>query len=107
MWVQSKPPVLQMAVRIPNMNHVYVPYRVQNRQTFGIDKAGENRGIAANRYMIEVTYRRVKKWKLIRPIVERSSFHLIDSVWHWANGFANVYHKPLLPSGKAYHRSNK
>ena len=48
-----------------------------------------------NRYVIEVTYSRVKAWEMLAPVVPSDQFRHLNSVWWWALGFSNLHYKPL------------
>ena len=67
---------------LPNLNFVFMPCFLapaKGKTQFTVDEAIESRGIARNRYVIEITYKRVKEWKLLREVVPSEHFHLMNS----------------------------
>ena len=50
-----------------------------------------------NRYVVEITYKRVKEWHLLKEVVPQEHFHLMNSTWLWALGFSNLCHRFLQP----------
>jgi hypothetical protein len=69
----------------------------KGKTQFTVDEAIESRGVARNRYVIEITYKRVKEWKLLKEVVQSEHFHLMNSTWLWALGFSNLCHRFLQP----------
>ena len=85
---------------LPNMNFVFMPCFLapaKGKTQFTVDEAAENRGIARNRYVVEITYKRVKEWHLLKEVVPSEHFHLMNATWFWALGFSNLCHKFLQP----------
>ena len=83
---------------LPNYNHVYMPNFLrpsEGKNKFTLDEAIENKGIATNRYVVEIAFQRVKAWKLLSGEIPREHFHLLDSTWWWALGFSNMYLRML------------
>ena len=65
---------------LPNGNHLYMPCFLapsQGKTTFTGEEASANKAIARCRYVIEITYTRVKDWKLLAGEIPRENFHLI------------------------------
>ena len=46
-------------------------------------------------YVIEVTYKNVKAWQYLQPVVPRENFRYLNDVWWWGLGFANLTLQPL------------
>ena len=85
---------------LPNLNFVFMPCFLapaKGKTQFTADEAIGSRGVARNRYVTEITYKRVKEWKLLREVVPSVHFHLMNSTWLWALGFSNLYHRFLQP----------
>jgi hypothetical protein len=85
---------------LPNFNFVFMPLFLapsKGKDKFTVDEAVQNRGIARNRYVVEIGYKRAKEWHLLKEIIPRENFHLMNSTWFWAMGFSNLCHKFLLP----------
>jgi hypothetical protein len=85
---------------LPNFNFVFMPCFLapsKGKDKFEVDEAVKNRGIARNRYVVEITYKRGKEWHLLKEIVGNEDFHLMNSTWFWAMGFANLQYKFLQP----------
>ena len=64
--------------------------------------AGDGRGrpgTAGDRRGPRVTGgdRGVKEWHLLKEVVPREKFHLMNSTWLWALGFSNLTHRFLQP----------
>ena len=73
----------------------------QGKTTFTGTEASANKAIARCRYVVEITYTRVKDWKLLAGEVPRENFHLLNSAWWWALGHANMCHGMLVaPPGE-------
>ena len=79
---------------VPNLNNVIIPCFLTGGQ-YSVEQAIRNRGVATNRYVIEITYARVKAWQYLSPVVQRGHFELLNDVWWWALGFANLTCRPL------------
>ena len=86
--------VASLRAHLPNLNNVIVPCFLTGGQ-YSAEQAIRNRAIATNRYVIEVTYSRVKAWKYLSPVVPRSDFKYLNHAWWWALGFANLTCRPL------------
>ena len=76
------------------------------------DESIQNRGIARNRYVVEITYRRVKLWNILRDRVPIQNFHLLDLTWWFALAFSNLCHNflqspPDVETSKARKRREK
>lgn len=85
---------------LPNLNFTFMPCFLapaKGKTQFTPEEAIESRGIARNRYVVEITYKRVKEWKLLREVVASEHFHLMNSTWLWALGFSNLCHRFLQP----------
>ena len=83
---------------LPRYNHVYMPNFLapsEGKTQFSLEEAFENKGIATNRYVVEIAFQRVKMWRLLTGEIRRESFHLINSVWWWVLGFSNMYMRML------------
>ena len=78
--------VASLRAHLPNLNNVIVPCFLSGGY-YTAEQAVRNRAIAVNRYVIEITYARVKSWGMLKPVVARSDFPYINSVWWWALGF--------------------
>ena len=78
------------------MNNVIVPCFLSGGY-YTAEQAIRNRAIATNRYVIEITYQRVKQWHMLKPEVPRKDFGYLNDVWWWALGFANYAYRPLKP----------
>ena len=79
---------------LPNFNHVYMPNFLapaSGKTQFELEEAFENKGIATNRYIVEIAFQRVKSWRVLTGEIRRECFHLINSAWWWALGFSNMY----------------
>jgi hypothetical protein len=50
---------------------------------------------------VEITYKRGKEWHLLKEIIGNGDFHLTNSTWFWAMGFANLQYKFLQPPPNA------
>lgn len=48
-------------------------------------------------YVVEIAYKRVKEWHLLKEVVPSEKFHLMNSTWFWALGFGNLCLKFLQP----------
>lgn len=92
--------VASLRAHLPNLNNVIVPCFLTGGK-YTAEQAVRNRAIATNRYVIEVTYRRVKTWDMISPVVPRCDFIYLNHIWWWALGFANLTMKPLKRPGKS------
>ena len=86
--------VASIRANLPNLNNVIVPCFLSGGQ-YTAEQAIRNRAIATNRYVIEVTYSRVKSWRMLMPVVPREDFDVLNHVWWWALGFANLTYAPL------------
>ena len=86
--------VASLRAHLPNLNNVIVPCFLSGGQ-YTAEQAIRNRAVATNRYVIEVTYSRVKAWAMLQPVVPYSDFKLLPHVWWWALGFANYTCMPL------------
>ena len=86
--------VASLRAHLPNLNNVIVPCFLSGGQ-YTAEQAIRNRSIATNRYVIEITYARVKAWDMLSPIIPRHDFDLLNDVWWWAQGFANLTYQPL------------
>ena len=78
---------------LPNGNHLYMPCFLapaSGKTTFTGEEASANKAIARCRYVVEITYSRVKDWKLLAGEIPRENFHLMNSAWWWALGHANM-----------------
>ena len=73
------------------------PLLTKGKDKFTPAEAVHGRGIARNRYVVEITYKRVKEWHLLKEIVPSEKFHLMNSAWWWALGFGNIALKFLQP----------
>ena len=58
-----------LRIFLPNMNHV-----LKSGKYTGTEVT-RNRAIASNRYVIEITYARVKQWGMLSGIAEYGHFH--------------------------------
>lgn len=92
--------VASLRAHLPNLNNVIVPCFLTGGK-YTAEQAVRNRAIATNRYVIEVTYRRVKTWDMVSPVVPRGDFIYLNHIWWWALGFANLTMKPLKRPGKS------
>ena len=86
--------VASLRAHLPNLNNVIVPCFLSGGQ-YSAEQAVRNRAIATNRYVIEVTYKNVKAWQYLQPVVPRDDFRYLNHVWWWALGFTNLTLKPL------------
>ena len=86
--------VASLRAHLPNLNNVIVPCFLSGGQ-YSAEQAIRNRAIATNRYVIEVTYKNVKAWQYLQPVVPRDDFKYLNHVWWWALGFANLTLRPL------------
>ena len=86
--------VASLRAHLPHLNNVVVPCFLSGGY-YSVEQAVRNRAIAINRYVIEVTYSRVKSWQMLAPIIPYADFALLNSVWWWALGFTNLHYKPL------------
>jgi len=78
---------------LPHFNHVFMPVflkQAKGKTKFTAHESSHNRGVARCRYVIEIVYSRVKSWHLLSETIKRENFHLVDSTWFWALGFANL-----------------
>lgn len=85
---------------LPNFNFVFMPCFLapsKGKDKFTAGEAVHNRGVARNRYVVEITYARVKRWHLLKEIIPAENFHLMDATWLWAMGFSNLCHECLQP----------
>ena len=85
---------------LPNYNFVHMPAFLapaSGKTKFEATEAVENRGTARARYVVEVSYARVTEWALLADVVPAEEFHLMNSVWLFALGFANLMHRFLQP----------
>ena len=85
---------------LPNGNHLYMPCFLapaKGKTSFTGAEASTNKAIARCRYVIEITYTRVKDWKLLAGEIPRENFHLLNSTWWWALGHANMCMGMLIP----------
>ena len=85
---------------LPNYNFVFMPCFLapaKGKTQFTSEEAVVNRGVARNRYVVEITYKRAKQWHLLKEIVPAENFHLMDATWLWAMGFSNLCHAFLQP----------
>ena len=82
----------------PNLNHCFVPTMVEGKAK-GATLTGQtglhSRGVAENRYSIEVVYRGVKTFGLLQRKVRRQRMRWIEPTWGYACGFHNVVHQVL------------
>ena len=88
--------VASLRAHLPNLNNVIVPCFLSGGY-YTAEQAIRNRAIATNRYVIEITYQRVKQWHMLKPEVPRKDFGYLNDVWWWALGFANYAYRPLKP----------
>jgi hypothetical protein len=89
-----------MRSMLPNFNFVFMPCFLapsKGKDRFTVDEAVQNRGIARNRYVVEITYKRAKEWHLLKEKICNEDFHLMNSTWFWAMGFSNLCHEFLQP----------
>ena len=89
-----------LRILLPNGNHVYMPVFLapsKGKTSFTGEEASTNKAIARCRYVIEITYTRVKDWKLLAGEIPRENFHLLNSTWWWALGHANMCLGMLQP----------
>ena len=89
-----------MQAMCPNLNHCYVPTVVEGKArgaTLTGQTGGHSRGVAENRYSIEVVYRCAKTFRLLAGKVNRSRMRWINPTWVWALGFHNVVHQIPRP----------
>ena len=86
--------VASLRAHLPNLNNVIVPCFLSGGQ-YSAEQAIRNRAIATNRYVIEITYSRVKAWQMLAPVVLRDDFDKLNDVWWWAQGFCNLVYRPL------------
>jgi hypothetical protein len=79
-----------LRAHLVNLNHVYIPCFLSADKEYKYTSAegSRNRAIAENRYVVEMTYSRVKAWRMLQPIAPREEFYLLNSVWWWALGFS-------------------
>ena len=90
-----------MRTLLPNFNHVYMPVSLKQSKgkvKFTARETSHNRGVSKCRYNIEIVYSRVKSWHLLAETARRECFHLLDSTWFWALGFANLTMDQLQPA---------
>ena len=81
---------------LPNFNNVLIPIFLrpsQGKDKFTDEEASHNRACATGRYVVEVSYMRVKLWGLISPVVAREDFHYLNDCWWWALGYNNLCYK--------------
>jgi hypothetical protein len=69
--------VASLRAHLPNLNNVIVPCFLSGGQ-YTAEQAVRNRAIATNRYVIEVTYSRVKSWRMLMPVVPRKDFDMLN-----------------------------
>ena len=86
--------VASLRAHLPNLNNVIVPCFLTGGQ-YSAEQACRNRAIATNRYVIEITYQRVKAWQFLSPTIPRENFKYLNHAWWWALGFANLTCQPL------------
>ena len=82
-----------MRSMLPNFNFVFMPCFLapaKGKTSFTGEEASANKAIARCRYVVEITYTRVKDWKILAGEVPRENFHLLNSAWWWALGHANM-----------------
>ena len=72
--------VASLRAHLPNLNNVVVPCFLSGGQ-YSAEQAIRNRGVATNRYVIEITYARVKSWEMLKPTIIRDNFKYINHVW--------------------------
>ena len=85
---------------LPNDNHRYQPCFLapaKGKKKFTGVEAGGNKAIAKNRYVVEISYTRVKDWRILAGFVDREDFHLMNSAWLWSLGFGNLVLGMLRP----------
>ena len=85
---------------LPNGNHLYMPCFLapaKGKTSFTGEEACTNKAIARCRYVIEITYSRVKDWKILAGEIPRENFHLLNSAWWWALGHSNMCLGMLVP----------
>ena len=73
----------------------------KGKDKFDVAEAIHGRGIARNRYVVEITYKRVKEWHLLKEVIPVEKFHVMNSTWMWAQGFAILAHDFLQPPRNA------
>ena len=83
-----------MRAHLPNLNNVIIPCFLSGGH-YSAEQAIRNRAIATNRYVIEITYARVKKWQYLQPVIPEGHFHNLNHAWWWALGFCNLTYRPL------------
>jgi hypothetical protein len=69
---------------LPNGNHLYMPCFLapaKGKSTFTGTESSANKAIARCRYVVEITYTRVKDWKILAGEIPRENFHLLNSAW--------------------------
>lgn len=81
--------VASLRAHLPNLNNVVVPCFLSGGH-YSAEDAIRNRAVATNRYVIEITYQRVKQWKMLQPVVPWEQFDYINHVWWWGLGFGNI-----------------
>ena len=84
----------------PNLNFCFVPTTVDGRSkggTLNVQTGSHSRGVAENRYSIEVVMRGAKTFRLLRGRVGRQRIRWIQPTWIWALGVHNLLHKMLRP----------
>ena len=87
-----------MRAYLPNYNNVIVPCFVPSEtRRFSVEQAGKNRAVATCRYVIEITYQRVKSWNMLQSVVPEENFQHLNSVWWWALGWSNLMCRFLQP----------
>eukprot|EP00966_Prymnesium_polylepis_P130280 3013086-Prymnesium_polylepis.1 len=108
-WLAKLPPTVSVAydkgIRgmrsiLPNFNFVHMPCFLapsKGKDKFTVEEAISGRGIARCRYVVEITYKRVKEWHMLKEVIPREKAHLMNSTGFWAMGFSNLCHEFLQP----------
>ena len=76
---------------LPNFNNVLVPCFLrpsQGKDQFTFHEATYNRACASGRYVVEISYMRVKQWGLFAPVVLREDFQYLNDCWWWGLGYS-------------------
>ena len=85
---------------LPNDNHVYRPCFLapaKGKVKFTGSEAAENKAVAKDRYVVEISYTRLKDWRILAGFVDREDFHLLNSAWLRTLGFGNLALGMLRP----------
>ena len=85
---------------LPNFNNALVPCFLcpsQGKDQFTFYEPTHNRACGSGRYVVEISYMKVKQWGLFSPVVLLEDFQYLNDCWWWwwGLGYINLHHAPI------------